>query len=346
MRRVAAALATVLFLLLAGYTAWWYVLGTRLEAGLDAWADARRAEGWTVSYSGRRLGGWPVAVRLALTDFALQGGAPELPVAVNWRAETLDLQLAPFAPDRLALVPRGPELVGLSGGPALEVTARALKAMVPIEQPLAPPWPIDLTGSDVRLHSGGKGTPALVARLSVHAVMQPDARAGTPALSVTAEAGGIDLPHERSWPLGEHMEAAAGQVSVSGPVPPAGSPAARARAWRDAGGVVTLTNGALRWGPLDGTGSGHATLDADLQPSAEATAHVTGYAQALDVLAAHHVLSDHAALAAKAVLSLVAETPTDGGPPVLDVPIAARDGILSVHGIPLVRLAPLQWPSS
>jgi hypothetical protein len=346
MRRIAMALGICLFILLAVYTAWWYVLGTRLQDGLESWAAARRAEGWSVSYSGRRLGGWPTTARVVVTDFALRGGAPELPIAIDWHAEVLDLELSPFDPSRLALVPRGPELIGLAGGPPVEVSARTLKAIVPVAQPRSPPWPIDLVGSSLRLSGSAKAAPAIVSRLSVHATLAPQASSGTAALGTIVSADGIDLPRGRSWPLGEHMDFAAAQIAISGPVPPRDNPMSRARTWRNAGGDVTLTNGVLRWGPLDGRASGHATLDANLQPSAEAVARVTGYAQALDVLAAHQVLSDHAALAAKAVLSLVAESPPEGGAPVLDVPFAVHDGILSVHGIPVAHLPQLRWEAA
>ncbi len=107
-----------------------------------------------------------------------------------------------------------------------------------------------------------------------------------------------------------------------------------------------LRTGTLHWGPLEATATGRGWLNDTLQPVAEGSARLTGWAPALDVLAAHHVVTDHAALAAKAIMSLLAETPPGGGPSVLTIPFAARDGVLSAGQIPLLRMPSLQWPGA
>jgi len=73
---------------------------------------------------------------------------------------------------------------------------------------------------------------------------------------------------------------------------------------------------------------------------------VAGYAPTLDVLATHGVISNSAAVAAKAMLSLIAATPADGGPAEVEVPLSLQQGTLSMHQIPLVRLPKLDWPPS
>lgn len=348
-RRVWVGLLAIFVLFVAGYSAWWYVLARRLDAGFAAWAAARRAEGWTVAVGGTRLGGWPVAARLVLSDVKLRGGAPELPVTITWDAAGLDLQVAPFDPATLVILPRGQQRIGIPDGPTLGLTGRVLRGELPLDR-LGPPFPLDIAAEGVRVRSTSAGassrSEALIGRLSGHAVLDPAASAGATALALTVDADRIALPSGGSWPLGERIETVAGEAAVSGPMPPAGSPTARAQAWQRAGGAVTLRRGSLRWGPLEGTATGRVSLDPALQPVADGTAHITGWAQALDVLAAHHVIPDHAAVAAKAVVSLLAETPQGGGPSVLTVPFAAKDGVLSLRGIPVVRLPALPWPQS
>jgi len=64
----------------------------------------------------------------------------------------------------------------------------------------------------------------------------------------------------------------------------------------------------------------------------------------LDALAAHSAISRSAATAAKAVLSLLAHSPDDGGPPDVEVPLTLQYRTLSMRQVPLVRLPELDWP--
>ena len=75
-----------------------------------------------------------------------------------------------------------------------------------------------------------------------------------------------------------------------------------------------------------------------------ASARVVGYAETLDSLAAHAAISRSAATAAKAVLSLLANSPDDGSPPDVEVPLTLRYRTLSMRQIPLVRLPEIEWP--
>ncbi|MEO8716312.1 MAG: DUF2125 domain-containing protein, partial [Acetobacteraceae bacterium] len=288
-RRFGLVVLTVVALLVAGWSAWWYVLATRIDSGFVAWQSARRAEGWRIDVGAHHLGGWPLAARLDLSDVHLRGGAPALPIALAWDAAGLALEVAPLDPSTLTIAARGEQRIDL-GGQALSLSGGSLIGRLPVDRP-GPPWIIDIAAEAIHVRAA-EGDAALVGHLGAHAVLDPGALAAGAALAVTLEAGRIELPRDRSWPLGERIEALAADATISGPVPPAGAPATRAHAWRRAGGTAALRSGTLRWGPLDATGSGHGGLDAALQPVAEGTARVTGWAQALDVLAAHHVISD------------------------------------------------------
>ncbi|MBV9777820.1 MAG: DUF2125 domain-containing protein [Acetobacteraceae bacterium] len=340
-RRLGLGVLGLMVLLAGGYTAWWYVLSRRVEDGFAGWVAARSAEGWTVSADAPRLAGWPLSAGIELSAVRIAGGTPELPVAVEWQAAGLGLRVAPLHPTVLALIPRGEQRIGGPGGPVLAVTGQ-LRGRVPLDR-AGPPWPLDVTAEMIRVSPALGGGAALIGQLAAHSELDPAASAAASALAVTLDAGGIDLPPGRAWPLGERIEAVAAEVAISGPVPQAGEPAARAEAWRAAGGAAVLRQGTLRWGPLDASAKARASLDAALQPVAEGTARITGWPQALDVLAAHRVIPDHAALAAKAVVSLLAETPPGGGPSVLTAPFSVRDGVLSARQIPLARLPGLDW---
>ena len=100
----------------------------------------------------------------------------------------------------------------------------------------------------------------------------------------------------------------------------------------------------LTWGPLELTAGATLALDDQLQPMGTGTARIVGYAETLDTLAAHSLISRSAATAAKAVLSLLANAPDDGSRPDVEVPLTLQYRTLSMRQVPLLRLPELDWP--
>ncbi len=345
-----ALLALLALLLLGGWTAYWYVAAKRVEAGMVAWDAARRAEGWAVAAGSPSLGGWPVAARVTVPRVRLVGGALALPVGLVWAAPLVAVQVRLLHPGMLEVIPLGAQRIGLQGGPAATFAARAMRARVPLDA-AGPPWPIDFSAEALRVGSrtdapAGHAGEATIGELELHAETDPTAPRSGAAVALSLAASTIVLPPERSWPLGARIETVAIDGTVSGPAPAIADPMARARAWRDAGGTALLRHGLLRWGPLAAEGQASMSLDAALQPVAHGEARVQDYAQALDVMAAHRAISDHAALAAKAVLSLLAEAPPGGGAPELDLPFTLQDRVLSIKHIPLIKLPKVAWPGT
>lgn len=344
-RRFGIGVVILILLLAAGYLAWWYVLARQLAAGFDSWAAASRAEGWTVEVGSRHIGGWPFAARLSLTDVRLRGGALYLPSAIAWDAAGLDLQVAPLHPTDLSIVGRGEQRIGPLNGPALAIDGQNLTARISLTRP-GPPWVVTLEGDGVHARPAGGGGAALIRHVAGTLAIDPTASVTGTALDADLKARSIEPPPGQSWPLGDRIAAIDLAAAITGPVPPPGPPALRARTWEAAGGAATLRGGSLQWGPLDATASGRGGLDASLQPRAEGTAKIVGWGQVLDELAGHRVISDRAAAAAKAVISLLATVPPGGGDAVLTVPFTVRDGVLSIRRIPLLRTPALSWPDS
>ncbi|MDQ2804067.1 MAG: DUF2125 domain-containing protein [Pseudomonadota bacterium] len=352
-RRLASGLLAALALLVVAYTVFWYVAVQRIETGIAAWCAARRAEGWTVAAGAPRAGGWPFAARALLDGVRLDGGAPDLPVEISWEATQVALQVPLLHPRVLEIVSFGAQRLAVRGGTALVYTARRLRARLRLDV-TGPPWPVDVTADALSARLAARGAPATIDHMDLHADFTPKASAASASLSVVLAASMIELPRgepDRAegatgvrWPLGHEITVLAGDGAISGPAPQLADPAAEARAWRDGGGTVTVRHAHLHWGPLDGEAEAALSLDGALQPAASGAARVRGYARALDVMAAQRVIDDHAALAAKAVLSLVAVTPPAGGEPEVGLPFTLRDRILSVQHIPLIRLPVVVWP--
>ncbi|HUB44799.1 MAG TPA: DUF2125 domain-containing protein [Acetobacteraceae bacterium] len=347
MRRALWLIPMLLLIAVLADTAVWYVAEQRLGDGLTAWVADRRAEGWTVTAVAPAPGGWPTAATLTLRDFELSGGKLDIPNGLSWRADRVVLRLTPRDLHKLHIEAAGLQHLRVSDAPGIAYSATHLEAVVPLQpEPLA--QVLDLHGEGVRAHVsiGGQPDSMTIESLAVQIVLHPAAGRGQAAVSLAGAADNIALPERADWALGSHVRSVTLEGAVDGPLPDAPSLPQRATQWRDSGGQVELQDVALRWGALDLTARATLRLDDQLQLAGSATAQVSGYAPTLDVLATHGVISNSAAIAAKAMLSLIAATPVKGGPAEVEVPLTLKQGVLSMHQVPLLRLPHLDWPAS
>jgi hypothetical protein len=169
---------------------------------------------------------------------------------------------------------------------------------------------------------------------------KPDDVAGHFTLSAEA----ITLPDTQHWPLGRTLSSFALSGVVNGAIPMGEGIAKAATQWRDAGGSIGIQNLAVGWGPLGLSGAATLALDDQLQPMGAGNGKLVGYAATLDALAANGALTHSAATAAKAVLSLLANSPGEGEPAEVDVPLTLQYRTLSMRQVPLVRFPELDWP--
>ncbi len=337
-RRLLFAFTALVLLNVGGVSIYWYVVARRVSEGTLAWVAARRAEGWTVSVSGQSLTGWPRTAGVALAGFRIAGGEPDIPGGVSWGTERLLVGLDLLHPTHLDVFASGVQRIGPLRGPDVAYTTELTRLLVPLRSstPTA-----ELTERALRVGTDGLAIGAVRALIGA----DPTAGKAQAALSVTLDARDIVLPPHVNWPLGRQFASLSADVALDGPIPSPRGFTVDARVWRDGGGAIDLRRVDLRWGPLDGSLTGTASLDQDLQPLASGAARVTNYAETLDLLAARRIIGADAALAAKAVLSLLASVPASG-PAQVEIPFTIRDGILAVRGIPLAKLPALQWPSS
>ncbi|HUB14035.1 MAG TPA: DUF2125 domain-containing protein [Acetobacteraceae bacterium] len=325
----------------------WYVTEQWMRAELQDWVVARRADGWSISAVAPAAGGWPIAATLTLRDFELSGGKADLPNGVAWRADRVVLRLTPQDPHTLRVEAMGLQHLRVSSLPAIAYSAAKLELSVPLQvDPMA--QPLDLRGAGLRAHVpvGGAEDSMTIGSLLAHLVLHPGVGRGQPAVTIAASSDEIALPRHVDWPLGPHLHSIAIDAALDGPLSDAPTLTQRATAWRDGGGAIDLRRAALHWGALDLTAHATLTLDDELQPSGSATAKAVGYAQTLDVMARHDVITNSAALTAKAMLSLIAAPPAPGRPAEVEVPLSLRRGTLAMHDIPLLKLPELDWPRS
>lgn len=344
MRRLWIGLPAAALLLAAGDVAGWYFATARLADGFAAWERARRAEGWTVQSGPPRWAGWPLSAAIVVPGFELSFTPPRQPLPMTWRAERLVLRVRAPAPADLRLRPLGAQSFALGGAPAVPYRAESLLVTVPLDRH-AGAGVATLQAHGLRAGNGADGLAIGSAQLRAH--WDERAAKGQTAGAVRLDVRAVRLPAGARWPLGRRIAAFAAQGTLDGPVAPAGTPQARARAWQQAGGSLLLRHVDLRWGPLTASLEAKLGLDGDLQPSGTGRAMVIGYAQALDTLAANGALPNDAALAAKAMLSVMADAPgPDGEAGEITLPFTLDASVLNVRGVPLMRLPPLSWPGA
>jgi hypothetical protein len=271
----------------------------------------------------------------------MAGGEPDIPGGLSWSAERVVLRVALAQPGRLDIAAAGQQRLRLAGEAEVPYNADRLHLALPLG-PGAWPDFADVTADNLR--ADVPGGEASVGLLRLHLEVRPQAPSGEPAIGLRLRAEGIGPPAGVVRPLGPRIASVAVEGALDGPVATGHTLAERAAAWRDGGGSLEVQHLALVWGPLDLTGSATLALDDQLQPMGAGSARMVGYAETLDALAAHAVISRSAATAAKAVLSLLAHTPDDGGPPDVEVPLTLQFRTLSMRQVPLVRLPEVDWP--
>jgi hypothetical protein len=107
------------------YSLYWNILADEARVGFQKWADARRAEGYTVEFTTARLDGFPWRIRVVITDPVVSNPAE----GWQWRGPSLTLSTRPWWLDQVQVSAPGRHLVT---GKAinLDATAEALEVFV------------------------------------------------------------------------------------------------------------------------------------------------------------------------------------------------------------------------
>ncbi len=328
-------------MLLGADTVYWWLAMRHLEEGFAAWEAEQAAAGWIESHGPAAHGGWPLAATLTVPAMSLSATSPDVPGGLAWTADRLVLRVALTRPGVLEILADGNQRLRFGASTQLAFTAGRFRLMLPLE---VNRWPDFGDLATDKLTAGTPAGEASVQSLRLHMDFDARAQSGEPAMRFSLQAEGVSPPAGIVRPLGPSIAQVEVDGALTGPVPPARALADQAAAWRDGGGSLEIRRLTMAWGPLDLTATATLALDDQLQPMGAGSAHIVGYAETLDALAAHAAISRSAAVAAKAVLSLLAHNPEDGGRPDVDVPLTLQYRTLSMRQVPLVRLPELDWP--
>ncbi|MDB5392678.1 MAG: hypothetical protein JWM91_184 [Rhodospirillales bacterium] len=270
------------------------------------------------------------------------------PSGFEFTAQSLKVRTHPWSPKSFKVNATGGFALTLPPGdkrPPLTLAGQTLRGHTSFyDGPM--PLTMDLTADTVSASTSGMNAPAS-RELTVATVELTGARPEKPPAVDTDIAYDlslklIDLSAQalENHPLGGTIRQIVLHPQLLG-VPPATWNAAGIKAWRDAGGTVNLPELSLQWGQLALSGNGTIALDAETQPQGAFTAHLSGFDQALDSLAAAGWIKLSAASLAKIALGIASHPGPDGKPTVV-APVTIQNRHISLGPAKLGQLPELK----
>jgi len=308
--RLGLAIVIPLIAIFGAYSAVWFVIAGRLEDGVVQWAGSLRAQNLDLSWQTIRVGGFPLALRVTLSEVGLRNlattapnGALQAPLlsgtARLWNLRVWQLT----ASDGLSAT------ANLAGDAVATLSARAASGSVAIPDDGGATLWLGLTEPAA---DTGVRLAARDADLWLVLPPHPPQTHSDPAVGIALDLHALTLPAVPA-PFGAAVDEIALGITVKGAIP-AAPPRQAAAAWSTAGGTLELDHLALRWDTLRVTGSGTLALDPDLQPIGGFSGTIAGYDELLRGLVAAGRLRPGDARLAGFGLAMLAKPGQDGRP--------------------------------
>lgn len=363
-------LAAALVALIGGYTFYWFALADATGQGIEDWRQAARADGIVLRYRGVSVGGYPFRLEVEMEAPSLSVTGPDGTTTLS--AESVQAVAQPWQPGHVLARSNGPLRIDWSlpspagvgdaaaAGPAVaHATAHEAEASLRIVDPG------EVARAALDLHGIAGESPAgpfSAARAQLHLrrpPTAPDAERGPaaddgpaapdrgvpPVYQAALQLDLVRLPEGMAPPeLGQEIEtldlaATLRGEGLTGRQPPGGFPAALA-AWRDAGGVVDVTELKLAWGPMTMASEGSITVDEEMRPLGAFTVRLGGYEKLLDAIAENRAIDRTQMALAKMLLGGMAQSDAQGRRTV-QVPVNAQEGRLYLGPIGVLDLPPV-----
>lgn len=336
-RRIAAIAVAAALAAGAAYTAYWYSAAAGVRAGIDRWADQRRAAGWEVTMNRPQLGGFPFRIDLVIDGATIAG--PASAARWRWTPPSLSASARPWAPGRIAVDGRSTHKIDTGDGVLTARLAEAEGDLVAGADALREAV-VRFSGIDLALPDGSKLTAgSLILHLKAQSpIGEAGPDSGTRGLGLAFDARTVALPGGWNLPLGAAIEKVSADAIVAGSIDPHGSVPEILGRWRDAGGALEVKALAVDWRALKLRAGGTFALDENLQPQGAVTAEIDGIDPTADALIAAGMIDPRTAFAAKVANRAL----TLGGGPAR-LPVTIQNQQLYLGPVPLLRFKPVRW---
>lgn len=284
-----------------------------MRRGVEAWIAERRAEGLEVEHGPITMRGYPLILRAHAPRIAIGAGE-----AWRWRADSLDIDLAPNAVDRLTFRPRGEQTLEAEGFGRWRLAARGARAVLANDTDRL--WLLTVAAADGEARNGrvSAALGGLNLEVGPRADNHDQIEARLRSDAIRAAFGGDAVEAAR-------VNADIG-VSAATALATGGS-----AAWRAAGGSVMLHDVDIIIEGAEADLSGILALDASGVPAGVIDADVKAPAGLARALGKAGVLSPEAAEQAEAGLAMASLL--QGGR--LKGPLVIRDGEITLAGVRL-----------
>lgn len=332
-------IAAFLVILGTAYAAYWHIMASRLEQGIEHWAGEQRSHGLQAGWNDIVIDGFPLRLRARFAAPRLIQRDGSLPW--SWQGESLTLEGQPWRLTRIRFAGDGTQTARLAGQ---QIAFGRLEGTVwldgrgHIEE-------ADATASRLALAPGGRGAGDISAtadtlRLAMRLPEEPPRGHDQPGLTAEIALNGLILATRQPLPVeGPADMAIRAAIMGAVPAPPGRQTLA---AWRDAGGTLEIERLTLGWSPLNLSASGTLALDDALQPIGALTTELSGHGPLLQKLVTMGWVRPQDARIAGIAFGLL-EKPGAGGMPVLKAPVTVQGGHLYIGPARLAPLPRIAW---
>ena len=309
---------------------YWFAVAGAAEQKLAAWSAEQRQAGGEVAYGQIIRHGFPVLMRLEVSDFHFK------PARAAWKTSTLrfDLNVEMLNPGHVILEAKAPVLFENAEGAISTLNAQRLIASVRMNGAVLAQAGVE--SNLLTLVDSAKPGVLRVGHLVVN--VRPDPRqAGHYQLAFEGGAITLARPVRSFEPFGQEIQSLrAGIVIEQAAALLRSAPDDPLRPWREAGGKARIEALNLHWGALEASGTGQMALDDQRRLLGDARLQLPHPAPALTALAQ----SDNLTHDTKQALNVLALGYSFSGRHV-SFDVSAHDGALKVENVPVRVLAPL-----
>jgi len=326
----------LLVLLLGAYAVFWWIVAGRIEAGIVTWADSLRQQNAELTWRTIRVGGFPLAFDVRLSEARLRGTAASQPAELRIPALSASARPWNFRDWRLSAPDGLNASIGPAGEPLTKVAAVSAIGSVAAGGGDTIVWlGLNDAKADLPEH-----LTADTANLWLTVPAHPPQAHTDRAFALAADLRGLRVPLTPAPFQGAVDDLAVG-ATVLGPIQ-AGPPRVAAAAWRDAGGTVELDRFALRWGDVAVNGSGTIALGPDMQPIGAFSGAVSGLDELLKALAAAGQLRMGDLTLARLGLAALAK-PGPNGKPEVSTSFTIQNGQMYLGPLKLGPAPRINW---
>lgn len=338
--RSVSVFAAFLLVLGLAYAAYWNSAASALRTRIEAWVEARRADGGQVDYQSFHVTGFPLELRAEAKQVRLEladGTTAQAPLltasALPWAPLTINIDLADGASAGVA---------GAGARPALDLVTKHGRGTLSLGRD-GRVYGFALSIRDFAGGLAGAAPWITTEMLAAEGSWPPTPAAGheDTALTVQVETSGLNLPGEPPAPLPNLIDRLVVALRVQGQIPAEANVAAL-RQWSGDGGTVEIDRFDMKWGPVATSGNATLALDPRLQPQAAGSVSLSGLDTVIEALVKAGRVKPNQGALARAAMGLIAKPGPDGRPQV-SAPITLQNYKLSLGPLTVATLSEIKW---